>query len=179
MSFGRVNQQWSTFGRMWHVLNAYQQPPGKIADLAAKYLQGKHKPIYDTSGTVGDHVIIVNSKFVSYSGNKWEEKQIFAYNGRPGGQLRMPAWKVHQLDPTWIVKRLTYRRLSKVSEYRQSLFTCLHVFPDEEIPDELRENIGNVITPPRRLPKGISDYTQEEIDNFPKVWLPMDDFVKR
>jgi len=179
MSFGRVNQQWATFTKSWHILNAYQQPPGKIAAICADYLQGKHKPIFDNSGSIGDHVVVVNSKFISFSGSKWEEKQFFSDNGRPKGRLRMEAWKIHELDPTWIVKRITYRNLSKVPEFRRDLFHCLHVFEDENVPGEILENVSNVITPPRRLPKSWNDYTKEEIENFPKLFVPSPDFVKR
>ncbi|XP_078492329.1 large ribosomal subunit protein uL13m-like [Ciona intestinalis] len=182
MSFGRANQQWSTFSKAWYLLNADRQPPGKVADVAAKYLMGMHKPIYHPTSRVGDHVVIINAKEIAYSGNKWEEKTFHSHTGRKKGRLMMRAFEVHELDPTWIVKRYVYRRLPKGSSggmYKRNLFQKVHVFADENIPEEIKENISFVIPQPRRVFKGITDYTQEEIDNFPKLWIPSPDFLKR
>jgi len=62
---------------------------------------------------------------------------------------------------------------------RRNMFARLHVFPDEELPQDILDNLSFVIPSPRLVPKGIDDYTQEEIDNFPRVWQPADDFLIR
>jgi len=181
MSFGRVNQQWTSFSRMWHVINAFQQPPGKVADLAAKYVSGRHKPLqcYSSDGVLGDHVVVVNSRHISFSGNKWEEKQFRSSTGRTQGVMGLAAWECHKLDPTWVMRRMTYRALSYDRERRRNVFNRLHVFADEDIPEEIRENISNVIEAPRRLYKRLEDYTEEEVAEFPQLWIPGHDFVNR
>ena len=46
----------------WHVIDAEEQVLGRIATLAARLLQGKHKPIYSPFMDTGDHVVVVNAK---------------------------------------------------------------------------------------------------------------------
>ncbi|CAK8691177.1 large ribosomal subunit protein uL13m-like [Clavelina lepadiformis] len=178
MSFGRANQQWCTFSRLWYLVNADRQPPGGLATLIAKYLQGVHKPIYHALSDVGDHVVVINSKSVAYSGNKWEQKMFHSHTGRKKGRLRMTAAQVHQIDQSWIMRRMVYQQLPN-SGLRRTQFQRLHVFEDDNVPNELMENISGVLTPPRRIPKGLSDYTQEEIDAFPKLFSKDNFFLKR
>ena len=45
----------------WHVIDAKGQVLGRVATLAAKLLQGKHKAIYTPFIDTGDHVVIVNA----------------------------------------------------------------------------------------------------------------------
>ncbi|KAG8564487.1 hypothetical protein GDO81_016486, partial [Engystomops pustulosus] len=45
-SYSRAAQQWATFSRVWYVIDANMQPPGKIAAMCATRLQGLHKPVY-------------------------------------------------------------------------------------------------------------------------------------
>ena len=45
----------------WHVIDAKGQVLGRVATLAARLLQGKHKAIYTPYIDTGDHVVIVNA----------------------------------------------------------------------------------------------------------------------
>nr|CAB3263957.1 39S ribosomal protein L13, mitochondrial-like [Phallusia mammillata] len=177
MSFGRANQQWATFSRVWHILNADRQPAGGIGVLVSRYVQGLHKPIYHPTSDVGDHVVVVNAKKIAYSGNKWEEKVFTAHTGRRKGRVRMQAFKVHELDPTWIIRRNIYRQIPN-NLLRRTLFQRVHVFEDENVPAEIIENVTNVLIGPRPVPKAITDYTEEEKDSFPKLFLRDKYFLK-
>ena len=48
-------------------------------------------------------------------------------------------------------------------------FGRLNVFADDDVPDEIVGNISNVIDP-GAVPKRLSEYSQEEIDSFPKIF---------
>ena len=52
----------------WHVIDAEEQVLGRIATLAARLLQGKHKPTYTPFIDTGDHVVIVNAERVKLTG---------------------------------------------------------------------------------------------------------------
>ncbi len=54
----------------WHVIDAEGQVLGRIATIAAKLLQGKHKPTYTPFLDTGDHVVIVNAEKVKLTGRK-------------------------------------------------------------------------------------------------------------
>ena len=54
--------------RKWHVIDAAEQPVGRVASLAAHLLQGKHKGIYTPYIDTGDHVVVVNVKKAKLTG---------------------------------------------------------------------------------------------------------------
>lgn len=55
----------------------------------------------------------------------------------------------------------------------------LHIFPDSEIPEEIRPNISGQIRPLRPVPKRLTEYTEEEINTYPKVFDYPNDYVLR
>ena len=81
----------------------------------------------------------------------------------PGGFKRVTAAQLHQKDPVAIVKLAIYGMLPK-SLHRRTLMQRLHLFPDEELPQ------------PRKVPRCLDEYTQEELEAFPRVWSPPEDY---
>uniref|UniRef100_A0A8K9XWZ7 Large ribosomal subunit protein uL13m n=1 Tax=Oncorhynchus mykiss TaxID=8022 RepID=A0A8K9XWZ7_ONCMY len=98
-SFTKSAQQWATFARSWYLIDARMQPPGKIATMCAIRLQGKHKPIYHALSDVGDHVVVMNSRHIAFSGNKWEQKMYSSHTQYPGGFKQVTATQLHLKDP--------------------------------------------------------------------------------
>ncbi|XP_043117875.1 39S ribosomal protein L13, mitochondrial isoform X2 [Puntigrus tetrazona] len=99
-SFSRSAQQWATFARSWFLIDARMQPVGKIAALCSVHLQGKHKPIYHPLSDIGDHVVVMNTKHIAFSGNKWEQKVYSSHTGYPGSFKQVTAAQMHQKDQT-------------------------------------------------------------------------------
>lgn len=90
----------SSIERRWHVIDAGEQVLGRVATVAAKLLQGKHKPKYAPFLDTGDFVIITNARQVKLSGAKEDQKLYRRHSGFEGGlretraktmRLRMPA----------------------------------------------------------------------------------------
>uniref|UniRef100_A0A4W5LVZ4 Large ribosomal subunit protein uL13m n=1 Tax=Hucho hucho TaxID=62062 RepID=A0A4W5LVZ4_9TELE len=98
-SFTKSAQQWATFARSWYLIDARMQPPGKIATMCAIRLQGKHKPIYHALSDVGDHVVVMNTRHIAFSGNKWEQKMYSSHTQYPGGFKQVTATQLHLKDP--------------------------------------------------------------------------------
>ncbi|XP_070796458.1 large ribosomal subunit protein uL13m [Pituophis catenifer annectens] len=174
-SFTKSAQQWATFARTWYLLDGWMQPPGKLAAIASVRLEGKHKPIYHALSDLGDHVVIINTRHVAFSGNKWEQKVYSSHSGYPGGFLQLTAAELHKKDPTAVVKLAIYGMLPK-NLNRRTMMQRLHLFPDNVIPEDIRKNLVEELPQPRNVPKRLNEYTQEEIDAFPKIWTPPDDF---
>ncbi|XP_033011996.1 39S ribosomal protein L13, mitochondrial, partial [Lacerta agilis] len=164
-------QQWATFARAWYLIDAKMQPPGKIAAITAIRLQGKHKPVYHALSDLGDHVVIINTRHIAFSGNKWEQKVYSSHTGYPGGFRQVTAAQLHLRDPTAIVKLATYGMLPK-NLLRRTMMQRLHIFADDVIPEEIRKNLVEVLPQPRKVPKRFDEYTQEEIGAFPRLWNP-------
>nr|XP_025849279.1 39S ribosomal protein L13, mitochondrial [Vulpes vulpes] len=141
-SFSRAPQQWATFARVWYLLDGKMQPPGKLAALASVKLQGLHKPIYHQLSDCGDHVVIMNTRHIAFSGNKWEQKVYSSHTGYPGGFKQVTAAQLHQKDPV------------------------------ADIPEDIRKNLVEELPQPRKVPRRLDEYTQEEIEAFPILWSP-------
>ena len=69
----------------WHVIDADGQVLGRLATVAARLLQGKHKPTYTPFIDTGDHVVVVNAAKVKLTGRKEDQKIYRQHSGYEGG----------------------------------------------------------------------------------------------
>ncbi|XP_054102759.1 large ribosomal subunit protein uL13m isoform X3 [Callithrix jacchus] len=93
----------------------------------------------------------------------------------PGGFRQVTAAQLHLKDPVAIVKLAIYGMLPK-NLHRRTMMQRLHLFPDEDIPEDILKNLVEELPQPRKIPKRLDEYTQEEIDAFPRLWTPPEDF---
>ncbi|KAE8599581.1 hypothetical protein XENTR_v10017239 [Xenopus tropicalis] len=177
-SYSRSAQQWATFSRMWYLIDARMQPPGKVASLCAVHLKGKHKPMYHALSDCGDHVVVVNTRHIAFSGNKWEQKVYSSHSGYAGGFQQVTAAQLHQRDPTAIMKLAVYGMLPK-NLHRRTMMQRLHLFPEDDIPEEIMKNLFAEIPQPRKVPRRLDEFSGEEINAFPKLWIPPPDFIMK
>ena len=81
--------------RKWWVIDAKNQPLGRLASRVATLLRGKHKPTFTPHVDTGDFVIVVNAAQVKVTGNKADKKLYYRHSGYPGGitaaDLQRPA----------------------------------------------------------------------------------------
>ena len=70
--------------RKWWVVDAKDQPLGRLASKVAQILTGKHKPSYTPHVDTGDFVVIVNAAQVKVTGNKANDKNYYTHSGYPG-----------------------------------------------------------------------------------------------
>ena len=75
----------ATQDRKWWVIDAKDQPLGRVASRVATLLRGKHKPTFTPHVDTGDFVIIVNATDVKVTGNKAEDKMYYRHSFYPGG----------------------------------------------------------------------------------------------
>ncbi len=122
----RANRVHSKIPRSWHLFNADQKIVGRVARAAAHFLQGKHKPHYNHSRDVGDHVVIVNAERVEFSGKKWKKKVYRHHTGYPGGLKEQPALWMREYHPDRILKRAIYGMLPK-TRLRKKMMNRLKV----------------------------------------------------
>ena len=83
----------------WHVIDADGQVLGRIATVAARLLQGKHKPTYTPFIDTGDHVVVVNAAKVKLTGRKEDQKIYRQHSGYEGGLREERARLVRQRKP--------------------------------------------------------------------------------
>ena len=70
--------------RKWWVVDAKNQPLGRVASRIAVLLSGKHKPTYTTHVDTGDFVVVINAAQVKLTGRKATQKMYYHHSGYPG-----------------------------------------------------------------------------------------------
>jgi len=119
--------------RQWHLLDARDQPLGRLATRAATLLRGKHKPTFSPYLDEGDFVVILNAAQVKLSGNKLDQKVAFSHSLYPGGLKLVPYRRLMAEKPETAVVRAISGMLSK-SKLRARMLTRLKVYRDEKHP---------------------------------------------
>ena len=122
-----------TVTRQWHIIDAQGKVLGRLATVAAKVLQGKHKPSYAPFIDTGDHVVIVNAATVKLTGNKEEQKLYRYHSGYEGGLREERAKIVRQKDPIRIVEEAVYGMLPKTKMGR-AMYSKLKVYAGADHP---------------------------------------------
>ena len=99
--------------RKWHVINAEGQVLGRVATLAARLLQGKHKTVYTPHIDTGDHVVVVNAGAVKLTGRKEDQKIYRRHSGYEGGLREERAGVVRKRQPVRLVEEAVRGMLPK------------------------------------------------------------------
>lgn len=76
--------------RKFWVVDATDQPLGRLASQVASVIRGKHKPIYTPHQDTGDFVIVINAERVKLTGNKLDNKLYQVHSSIPGGYKERP-----------------------------------------------------------------------------------------
>lgn len=86
LSYKTISANKATVNKEWVVVDATDQVLGRLCTKVAKLLRGKYKPNFTPHVDCGDNVIIINADKVQLTGNKWNDRVYYTYNGYPGGQ---------------------------------------------------------------------------------------------
>jgi len=123
-------------GAQWFVIDATNQVLGRLATKAARLLIGKDKPVFTPYLDSGDHVLVINADKVKMTGNKLEQKVYHSHSGYPGGLKAVPAKRVRESRPEWVVReaivgmlpknKLRARRARKLRVYRDAAGLARH-----------------------------------------------------
>ena len=115
-------------GANWFVIDATDQVLGRLATKVARMLMGKDKPSFTPYLDSGDHVVVINADKVRLTGNKVDQKVYYSHSGYPGGLKAVPAKRVRETKPGWVIReaglgvlpknKLRARRAKKFGVYR-------------------------------------------------------------
>jgi large subunit ribosomal protein L13 len=123
-------------GAQWFVIDATNQVLGRLATRAARLLIGKDKAAFTPYLDSGDHVVVINADKIKMTGNKVEQKVYHSHSGYPGGLKEVPAKRVRESKPEWVVReaivgmlpknKLRARRARKLRVYRDAAGLARH-----------------------------------------------------
>jgi large subunit ribosomal protein L13 len=116
-------------GANWFVVDATDQVLGRLATRVARVLIGKDKATFTPYLNSGDHVVVINADKIRMTGNKVEQKVYYSHSGYPGGLKEVPAKRVRESRPEWIVREAIVGMLPK-NKLRAQRAKKLRVYKD-------------------------------------------------
>jgi large subunit ribosomal protein L13 len=122
-----------TIESRWHVLDAKGKALGRVASLAARLLQGKHKATYTPFIDTGDHVVIINAAAVKLTGRKEDQKMYRRHSGYPGGLREERAVVVRARRPERLLEEGVRGMLPK-TKLGDAMFRKLKVYAGGDHP---------------------------------------------
>lgn len=162
-------KQWQTFARTWWLYDAKWQDPYDSGLLLARYLTGKHKPIWHPNVECGDFVVVINGSQVALPNEEWKWRHFFHNTQFGGGVNWASAWELHMKDPTFVLERAIYRFCGK-DDPRLRAFAKLILLKDDKIPDDIKSKITAQIRQIRPVPRKLNEIPAEELANYPKIF---------
>jgi large subunit ribosomal protein L13 len=122
----------------WHVIDAQDQVLGRVATLAARLLQGKHKAIYTPFIDTGDHVVVVNAAQVKLTGRKEDQKIYRRHSGYEGGLREERATVVRKRQPIRLVEEAIRGMLPK-TKLGDAMYRKLKVYAGPDHPHSAQQ----------------------------------------
>jgi large subunit ribosomal protein L13 len=119
----------------WLIIDAKEENLvlGRMATQIAEILRGKNKPYYTPHTDAGDHVIVINSDYITMSGNKMEDKIYQSYSGWRGNRKEVTAQDLKAKHPEALLELAVKRMLPK-NNLNRGVFAKLHIYPGAEHP---------------------------------------------
>lgn len=117
----------------WWVVDATDQPLGRLATEVARVIRGKHKPQFTPHLDTGDFVVVLNASRVKLTGKKADQKTYFRYTGYMGGEKHIPFKRMIQTHPDRVIELAVKGMLPKNALGRQ-LKKKLKVYAGDEHP---------------------------------------------
>ena len=133
MSTFIASAQHTTDTGRWHVIDADGKVLGRISTVAARLLQGKHKPTYTPFIDTGDYIVIVNAAKVKLTGRKEDQKVYRQHSGYEGGLREERARLVRQRKPERLVEDAVRGMLPK-TKLGEAMYRKLKVYAGPDHP---------------------------------------------
>jgi large subunit ribosomal protein L13 len=113
--------------RQWVLIDASEQPLGRLGAKAASYLIGKNKAFYTPHMDSGDYVVVINSDKVKLSGLKEQNKLYYRHSGYPGGLRSETVAQMREKDSRRLVEKAIKGMLPK-NKLGAKMLSKLHVY---------------------------------------------------
>lgn len=138
LSFKTYSAKPSDIEKKWVLIDAEDQPLGRLSTVIATILRGKNKPTFTPHMDTGDNVIVINAEKVKLTGKKMTDKQYFRHTFYPGGERFTSAEDMLANDPTSLVTKAVKGMLPK-TKLSNKLMTNLRVYAGSVHPHSAQE----------------------------------------
>jgi large subunit ribosomal protein L13 len=128
----------SDVDRKWYIVDAKNQPLGRIAVKIASLLRGKGKAIFTPHVDTGDFVVVINAEKVLVSGKKELQKEYTSFSGYVGGHKSENVQQRRARRPELLVERAV-KGMIPHNRLGRSVFTKLKVYRGDQHPHEAQQ----------------------------------------
>ncbi len=140
LSYKTISANRATVSKNWILIDAADQPLGRMSSIAAKFLRGKYKTDYTPHVDCGDNVIVINADKVALTGNKLNDKTYIRHTGYPGGQRSLTAKELFAKDSTRVVEHAIKGMLPK-NKLGSAIYRNLKVYAGSEHGHEAQQPV--------------------------------------
>jgi large subunit ribosomal protein L13 len=130
----------SEIERKWYLVDAKNQPLGRVAVKVANLLRGKQKPIFTPHVDSGDFVVVINADKVRLTGKKETQKEYMSFSGYVGGHKSETVERRRGRRPELLIERAV-KGMIPHNRLGRSVFTKLKVYRGEQHPHEAQQPI--------------------------------------
>ncbi|PCJ28534.1 MAG: 50S ribosomal protein L13 [Flavobacteriales bacterium] len=138
LSYKTVSANTATVDKNWVLIDAQNEPLGRLASKIASLIRGKHKTNFTPHVDCGDNVVVINASKIKLTGNKWEDKKYITYSGYPGGQKVATAAEVMAKHPTRMVEKAVKGMLPN-GKLGRAMYRNLFVYEGAEHKQEAQQ----------------------------------------
>ena len=117
--------------RTWFLIDAKDQPLGRLAVVIANKLRAKDLPTFDPSVDAGAFVIVTNAALVKLTGKKEEVKTYERYSGWRDGHKIISAAQMRATHPERMIMEAVWGMLPK-NNIARKMMTRVKVFAGAE-----------------------------------------------
>jgi large subunit ribosomal protein L13 len=130
----------SEIERKWYIVDAKNQPLGRVAVKVANLLRGKGKAIFTPHVDTGDFVVVINAEKVRLTGKKEVQKTFMSFSGYVGGHKSETAADRRQRRPELLIEHAV-KGMIPHNRLGRALYTKLKVYRGEEHPHQAQQPI--------------------------------------
>ena len=131
LSYKTISANAKTVTKEWVLVDATDQPLGRLGSMVAKLLRGKYKPNFTPHVDCGDNVVIINAEKVKITGKKATDRIYLKFTGYPGGQREYTPGELLKKDPSKLIKKVVKGMLPK-NRLGSAILGNLYVYAGSE-----------------------------------------------
>jgi len=119
--------------REWHIFDASEESFGRMSAKIAILLRGKNKVGFQPHIDNGDHIVVINTDKVKYTGNKALGKIYYSHSWFMGGLKEINLGNLIEKDSTLVIKKAVYGMLPK-NKLRDQMIKRLNIYTGDSHP---------------------------------------------
>jgi large subunit ribosomal protein L13 len=130
----------SEIERKWYIIDAKDQPLGRVAVRIANVLRGKNKAIFTPHVDTGDYVVVINAEKVRLGGKKETQKTYMSFSGYVGGHKSETVQQRRQRRPELLIEHAV-KGMIPHNRLGRRIFTKLKVYRGDQHPHQAQQPI--------------------------------------